>query len=159
MKNKYVIIVPAVAIALLALGGTAKAFGGFGMGMISKIDPAKAAEQFQTKMDEGAQILGITADEMKGAWAQGKNIHDLAKEKGISDEDLKTKMQALRQEEMKQWFSTLVSQGIITQAQADQRLTYMSEHKGNMGENMKGGRRGMGKMMQQNTNNTNTQNN
>jgi len=126
MKNKKYLIIPAIAfIAVLAVAGTASAFGGKGMGFYS--DPTNWAKNFEDRMSAQAKILGISVADMKAAWAAGKNAHDIAIEKGISVADLQAKMRAQRIEEMKNYLQTLVRNGSITQAQADARLKFIQE--------------------------------
>lgn len=140
-KKKYLLI-PAFAVLALLGGGAALAQGGMGGMFIG--DPTVAAQRFDQHMTEQASILGISVDEMKNYWSQGKHLQEIAKEKGISETDLQAKMKAVRDGQMKQFLQTLVCQGKITQAQADARLKFQSEHPPKMG--MKGGMRGMGKM-------------
>lgn len=145
-RTKYV-IVPAVALlALLAAGGIAQARGfGGGYMMMGNADPATIAQRFDQKISQDAGLLGISVDEMKADWAQGKTIADIAKEKGISQADLKTKMRNAQIENMKQYLQTLVTQGKITQAQADSRLKFMTD-KANNNNGFMGGRHGRGMM-------------
>jgi hypothetical protein len=72
-----------------------------------------------------ASILGVTVDEVKDAWANGKNIFDLAKEKGIATSTLQAKMEAAREAEIKTRMDALVANGTITRAQADKRIATM----------------------------------
>ncbi|MDQ5962648.1 MAG: hypothetical protein QG653_455 [Patescibacteria group bacterium] len=127
------------------LSASAMGFGG-GMGMGSKLTADELATRHTEMFAQHASILGLSVAEVKTAWAQGKNMLTLAKEKGISQTDLQAKMQALRQAEMKEHLSTLVSKGVITQAQADQRLTYMKSNVGT-GKNANKGQRGTGRGM------------
>ena len=64
----------------------------------------------------------------------------LAKEKGISQTDLQTKMKAARDAQMKAELQTLVTKGVITQVQADARYTYMTTK---TGKGMRGHHGGM----------------
>jgi uncharacterized protein YaiL (DUF2058 family) len=73
-----------------------------------------------------ATLFGITVDEAKAYWAEGKTIADIAKDKGLTEDQLRTKMDAARQAEMKTRIQNLVDQGVITQAQADKRLQFLS---------------------------------
>ncbi len=143
MKNKkYVIIPVAMFLLLLAAAGTASAYGG-GNGGMMKIgkDSSVWAQNFEEKMKEQASILGISLADLKAGWAEGKNIHDIAKEKGVSDTDLRTRMQAQKTEQMKQYLKTLVDSGSITQAQADARLKFTQGKQTNKkpGEGRRGG--------------------
>ncbi len=111
------------------------------------IDPDTLAQNQQDMFEHQAELLGITVDQVKIYWAQGKNVQEIATELGISQEQLQEKMAAERQAVMKANLQTLVDKGIITQAQADSRLQFMTEnaasgkfgrHMG-MGDGIKGG--------------------
>lgn len=140
-KKKYFLI-PAFAVLALLGGGAALAQGGMGGMFIG--DPTVAVQRFDEHMTEQAGILGISVEEMKNYWSQGKNLQEIAKEKGISETDLQAKMKAAREAQMKQFLQNLVSQGKITQAQADARLKFMSENQAKH-PLMKGGMRGQGR--------------
>ncbi len=146
MKKKALIIVPAIALFTLFGATTAFAHGGFG-GMW-KSDPAAAATHWENMIKEQAGLLGISQDEMRSKWAEGKTLREIAAEKGISETDLHTKMKAAREKEMKEQLQSLVSQGKLTQAQADARLKFMQAQQEKMnGKKMGGGRHGgMGMM-------------
>lgn len=101
------------------------------------------ATRQQTMFQEQATLLGLTVDEVKQAWAEGKSLKDLADAKGITKEQLQKKMQELHQQAMKTQLQALVDKGVITQTQADARLKYMqnqtANRKGHMGMGMRGG--------------------
>ena len=147
MKAKYLapaLVVPALALTLLGVG-TASAHGGFGGGM-GFLTSDQRAQMHQTRFEKEAEILGVNVSEVKDAWAQGKGLKELATEKGISEQDLRTKMEANRKTEMQNHLKELVSSGVITQTQADQRLKFMETKQAEMkekGMNEKGPRGGM----------------
>jgi len=114
---------------------------------------AEQAEKIKSKIDEGrffpcpfprhrgaggprldavAQVLGMTADELKAELEQGKKISDIAKEKGLTEEQLhqkviEAKIQAIRQ---------AVEEGKIPQDRADEiikRLENAPQGKGFFG--------------------------
>jgi len=143
-KKKYLVI-PAVALATLLAGGAVSAHG-FG-GFMPKGDPQQMATQWEQRISQEAGLLGITADEMKSKWAEGKNLQQIAAEKGINQQQLHEKMKTVREAQEKEWLQTLVTQGKITQAQADARLQVMKEkqaQRGTMKGNHMGGKRGGG---------------
>jgi len=144
MKKQYLVAIPVFVILALASAGAAMAYDGGGGRMFLQ-DPAVSTARWESDINNKAGILGITADEMKNYWSQGKNISEIAKEKGISADDLKAKMQATKLAQQKEWLQTLVTEGKITQAQADARLKFMSERQAKAG-NMKGGHRGRAPM-------------
>lgn len=113
------------AIGFLSLGALG-VLSASAMGMGGMLGKGMSAEEITTRQTamftEQASLIGATVDEVKNAWAEGKSLKDLAKEKGITDDQLKAKMKAQRDAQMKNFLSTLVSKGVITQAQADKRL-------------------------------------
>jgi hypothetical protein len=93
-----------------------------------------------TRFESEAKILGVTTDEVKNAWADGKNIFDLAKEKGIATTTLKANMDVARDAEIKTKMDALVKSGTITQAQADKRIATMKAQDLKKASNKKGGK-------------------
>ncbi len=150
MNKKILLIVPAIAIAAVLTAGIVQAYSGFGFGH-KNIDSATAAQNFENKLSQEADLLGITVEEMKTFWSQGKSIKDIANEKGITQDQLKAKMQAQRATEQKQWLQNLVDQGKLTQAQADSRLQTMQTKAASM-KDKKANRRGFRSMFDKNSN-------
>ncbi len=152
MKNKK--IVSYVGLGALALafyfGFTypASAFmGGGGAGFVKFTIEERATMQ-ASMFEEQAKLLGISLNEVKESWSKGQNFMELAKAKGISEETLKAKMQVQAEERMKTELSNLVSKGVITQAQADARLTFMKDKITKMGDKAgKGKGKKIGHMM------------
>ncbi len=135
-------LIPSIGLALLTISSaSAMTFGAM------NITPEEIATKQATMFQEQATVLGLSVDEVKNAWASGKDLKTLAKEKGISLDTIKQKMEATRLANQKTMLTTLVTKGVITQAQADQRLAVMSTKnaKGMMGEGKHGGR-GFGMM-------------
>ncbi len=149
MKNKKkfaaLAILPVLglgAFATLALAETAPNTGA-GSAVQAPADFAsRTTQMFQSQAD----LLGASLDEVKQAWAEGKSLQELATSKGISADTLKQKMQAQRLEKEKSMLSTLVAQGVITQAQADTRLAAIQNGtvKGGFGRFHGGPRGGFG---------------
>ncbi len=115
MTNKRKI---AMTFASLTMGGSMIASAHMGD---MDTNAAALADRFTVE----ASILGVTVDDVKNAWAEGKDMRDIAKEKGISEVDLKKKMDTARESEMSTKMQALVSTGVITQAQADKRMDTM----------------------------------
>jgi hypothetical protein len=143
MKEKF------LAYAILAVFGLAFLVGpasvsamGFGwFGGFGKSDADTMATRMQTMFQNEAKILGISVDEVKNCWAQGKSIGQCAEEHGITKEQLQQKMKDARAQQLKAQMQALVDKGVITQAQADQRLQWMQ----NKTQNAKG--HGFGRFM------------
>lgn len=116
-KNKKMVRVALPVFMLgLAFAGTgiasAHGMAGFGGGMGIKGDPAQLFTQ-------QAALLGVSVNEVKNAWASGKDLMTLAKEKGINEQTLRVKMKAEHEVQMKTHLDAQVKAGTITQTQAD----------------------------------------
>ena len=145
-NKKYLLAIPALAIAGVVAAGSVSAAGpgggmggGRGMGgpMHSGFGGALDPDKFVEHLTQEASVLGISLDEMKAYWAQGKNVQDIATAKGLTKEQLKAKLEAAAEAKATANLKALVDKGIITQAQADSRATVMKEMKAKMTENMK----------------------
>jgi hypothetical protein len=79
-------------------------------------------------------------------------MKDIITASGISDSDFKTKMEALRLAELKTKLAAEVTSGKLTQAQADQKLTDMQNHKGSEGKKGHHGGMMFGKRLSTETN-------
>lgn len=133
------------ALSLASLGVFSASAMGMGGGMMGQnLTPDEVATRQTAMFTQQASLIGATVDEVKNAWAEGKSLQTLATEKGITKEQLQAKMQAQRQGQMKTHLTTLVSKGVITQAQADKRLATMQTKSASKdGKGMHGGRGGM----------------
>ena len=109
----------------MSLVGLASAHGGFGG--FHDATPEEQAQHQQEMFEEKAEFLGITVEEVKDVWVENKSFKDLAEENGISEEELKTHMQEQHKVRAQERMQNLVTEGIITQDQADQRLATMRE--------------------------------
>jgi hypothetical protein len=117
-------IVPVLGVTALGIG-FASAHGGW----MGTLDPSALAERFQARFEHQAEILGIDADTLKDAWAEGKRLPEIAEEHGISVDELRERMRAEHQLRMRERMAVLVSEGVLTQAQADERMATMQEHR------------------------------
>jgi len=134
--------------ALVILGAsTASAHGWFGFGGGPNMDPTQAAQQQADMFQKQADLLGVSVDDVKNAWAKGETIWQLAQEKGITQQQLQQKMQDQRKQQIQTMLQAMVSNGVITQAQADQRLQYMEQHAGEGNGYGRNFGRGRGPMM------------
>lgn len=120
MHEKRAYLVPAFALSLLLAGvSSAYAFG--------PISPEDIVTKHEAMFTHQAEILGISQEELKNAWSQGKSLPDIAKEQGISKEELQKKMKESRKAKMRDELKILVENGVITQEQADSRLSHMDD--------------------------------
>ncbi|MBP6888333.1 MAG: hypothetical protein KBC21_01400 [Candidatus Pacebacteria bacterium] len=136
-----------LGIATIAAAGalSASAMGMPGM-MGANLSPDEQATRQTQMFQSQASLIGASVDEVKTAWAEGKDFKTLATEKGVTADQLKAKMQAARTAEMKTQLQNLVTKGVITQAQADKRLATMQTKSANKKDSKRGGH-GMKGMM------------
>ena len=83
------------------------------------------------RLNELAQILGITTDQLQTELKSGKQPLQIAQENGLSHEQLKQKMvnyHTRTLNNVKQQFASQVQSGQITQAQMDAKLKLFSTH-------------------------------
>ncbi len=133
MKKKKILTYGSILAFSLVFSLGAYQVNAFWGGNKVSLDERVALQQ--TMFDEQAKLLGLTTDEVKNAWANGQNIWELAKAKGITEETLKAKMQTLHQERITAELKALVDKGVITQAQADARLKHVETMQGKMLKN------------------------
>lgn len=126
MKKQYLAyaMVPVLSLGLLG-AGAASAHGWFGgWGSVSSDDiVARQEVMFQQQAD----LLGISVDQFKEKWADGKSLQEIAKELGMTQEQLRERILNAEKEKLKAQLQALVNKGIITQAQADRRLQAMEQ--------------------------------
>jgi hypothetical protein len=87
-----------------------------------------------------AQALGMTVEELQAADEAGTRIPDLLEEKGLSEEEFQTAMQAAYEAAVNQ----AVADGVISQAQAELLLSQEAGMGHGMFPGMRGGRGGHG---------------
>lgn len=120
--------VPLVGLAMLSANiASAHGFDGFG-GMFGSgpgVNSAEATANMQARFQNEAALLGVSVDVVKNGWAQGKTLEQIATENNINAEQLQQKLKDQRLSTMKTHMQSLVSAGVITQAQADSRLSFM----------------------------------
>jgi len=123
MKKKYLLaaVFPVLAFVLV---GTASAHGWSFLG--GNATPEEIANHQQQMFDHQAEILGISAEDVKNAWADGKTLNEIITEKGLNKADIQKRAQDQAAAQMKSHLQTLVDKGVITQAQADKRLQFMT---------------------------------
>lgn len=148
--KKYLIITSilgAAGVSLIGIQSASAHMGGggmFGFGFSNtSITPDQIAERQQAMFQEQATILGLTVDEVKNAWADGKSMKNIMAEKNISAEQVQIKIKEARLIQVKTQLKTLVEKGVITQAQADKRTKVAETQTQNfkskkMGRMMKG---------------------
>ncbi|MFA6495141.1 MAG: hypothetical protein WC246_02335 [Candidatus Paceibacterota bacterium] len=118
-KSKFIAYAALATLGTGILGaGVASAHGLFW----NASSPEQIAANQLTAFQNEAAMLGISVDELKSEWAQGKSLIEIAQANGITKEQLQQKMKDARLAQIKTSLQALVTNGVITQAQADARL-------------------------------------
>jgi len=105
--------------------------GGFGLGFGSGFD---------RMLQDQADILGISVDDLKALHNEGKTIVDILAEQGMDQESFHKAMQSKRTE----FIQSEVAAGNITQDQADAMVEHMQNHEPGDGANFKRSNNGNG---------------
>jgi hypothetical protein len=71
------------------------------------------------ELEAAAEVLGMTADDLKSALQSGQTLEDLATEKGVDIADVQAAIQAVHREEMRAQIAQAVEDGTMTQDKAD----------------------------------------
>lgn len=125
MKSKMSILIGGLLVALLvvgvigatntlAQGSPTELFHGRGPG-----DGQGGRGLGQVELEAAAKVLGMTADELSTALKDGKTLQDLADTAGVAIEDVQAAIQAVHATEMRDRIAQAVTDGTITQANAD----------------------------------------
>jgi hypothetical protein len=104
----FLVVAGAFAVAFPALAAPAGAPYGMGMRWLGIGGPGTAVE-------DAADALGMTVDEVWAAKADGKTLAELALEKGMSAEELAAAIAEIRSSEI----DNLVNEGKVTQESAN----------------------------------------
>jgi len=148
-KKIAFVALPVLAAIMIAGASTVSAHGWFGGMMRGSVSAEQAAQHQAAMFEEQAGALGISGEQVKAGWAEGKNLKEIAEANGISEAEFESKMEAARTQRMTEHMNALVSQGIITQEQAEQRLQFMEQRHEQMqaGDGMRKRNGGHGGMM------------
>lgn len=95
------------------------AFGGFGRGFALGLHVGHLA----ASLDDLADFMGMDADELRDAVADGQTLAEVAQAQGVSEDDLKAFLLDKYEERLAQ----TVEDGEITQEQADEKLESASD--------------------------------
>ena len=125
MNNRKIAlaIIPAMIGLSVAATGTASAQGASGSAQLaSNLTPEEIASRQSLMFNHQAAILGVSADVVKEAWAQGKTMKQIISENKLDLDAIRQNITNDRIGESKNYLQTLVGKNVITQAQADERL-------------------------------------
>ncbi len=93
---------------------------------------------YQEMLTQKAQVLKMNVEELKNKLQSGMRFFEIAEEKGVSKDELKTKMQNAQKSRLEK----LVNQGTITKEQMQERLEWQKNRQANCGNNEPAGPRG-----------------
>ncbi len=125
MKNKMLIVIGGLLAALLVVGvvGATSVYAQEPTNVFQHgRGPGGSGRGFglsDAALDAAAKVLGMTADEVKTALQEGRNLQDLATEKGVDIADVQAAIQAVRVTEMRAQIAQAVEDGTMTQEKAD----------------------------------------
>jgi hypothetical protein len=125
MKNKMLIVIGGLLAALLVVGivgatvgyaqsSSTAVFHGHGPG-----DGQGGRGLGQVELDTAAKVLGMTSDELSTALQSGKTLERVATDKGVDIQKVQEAIQAAHATEMRDRIKQAVTDGTITQANAD----------------------------------------
>ncbi|MCK5044872.1 hypothetical protein KAR26_04070 [Candidatus Parcubacteria bacterium] len=77
--------------------------------------------------EERASVLGLSAEELKAELAEDKTCPEIAGEQGIDPEELRQQMGELKLEHLQNRLDQMVTDGKITQEQADEKMANIKE--------------------------------
>src|SRR5579864_3679162 len=78
---------------------------------------------FRAVFESEADVLAVTPQTLRADLRQGQKVSDLAKDKGMTEEQFETKLIAVARPRLE----TLVDHKVITQAQADRAIDRISK--------------------------------
>jgi len=125
MKNKMLILIAGLLVALLVVG-VIGATNTFAQGSYDLMQhgrgpggPGGGRGLGQAELEAAAKVLGMTADELSTALQSGKTLQTLADEASVDIEDVQAAIQAAHETELRTRIAQAVTDGTITQENAD----------------------------------------
>ena len=125
MKNKMLILIAGLLVALLVVG-VIGATNTFAQGSYDLMQhgrgpggPSGGRGLGQAELEAAAKVLGMTADELSTALQSGKTLQTLADEASVDIEDVQAAIQAAHETELRTRIAQAVTDGTITQENAD----------------------------------------
>ena len=125
MKKKMSIVIAGLLAALLVVG-VIGATGAFAQGSATTLlhgrGPGGGGRGFglgQVELEAAAKVLGMTVDELSTALQSGKTLEQVATDKGVDIQKVKDAIQAAHATEVRDRIQQALTDGTITQANAD----------------------------------------
>ena len=83
---RKILVYSVLAVGLFGLVGVGVVSANGWFGRFSDASPEEMAQHQEIMFQNKAELLGISIDEMKDAWAEGKTLKETAEEQGITQE-------------------------------------------------------------------------
>jgi hypothetical protein len=125
MKTKMSILIGGLLVALLVVGVVGATYASAQSSLTAPFhgrgpgDGQGGRGLGQVELEAAAKVLGVTADELSAALRDGKTLQDVADEAGVAFEDVQAAIQAAHAAELRERITQAVTDGTITQANAD----------------------------------------
>lgn len=116
-KNNY-IAAGAIGVALLTVGGLSSAYASEDTRPERFGGPSRGGQ-----LEVAAEVIGVTTDELQERINNGEKLREILETEGVTRDDMRAAMQERLIDSLQQ----AVSDGRITQAEADERLGEMAE--------------------------------
>jgi hypothetical protein len=129
MNKKVLVFSLAVLTIFTAIGISSVDARGFSQNNLG-FNSDQMTERRVQMIENNAELLGITVEQLENYHAEGKYMFEIAEELGLDVDNLREKIESNRQNRMKERLQDLVDDGKITQEQANERLESMQEFRG-----------------------------
>lgn len=93
-----------------------------GRGNRPEISEEEIAVRKQRRLNHGAEMLGISPEELKTKLESGMKMPEIARELGVNPEDFPKKVRRQSAERIRNHFQQMVKEGKMTQEQANKRI-------------------------------------
>jgi hypothetical protein len=105
-----------------------------GAGFAAAHDGWREGKSSGEHMERVAEIIGVSPETLQEGRAEGLTIHEIAEAEGVDLESLRERMHAEHEQRMRERLEWLVSEGEITQDEADEKLATMQDRWENRSE-------------------------
>jgi|GEM_PF-1108707 len=124
---KKIAIYSFLALGLFSLVGASVVYAkGPNGNNSSNMNQANKGYGYEAMLSSKAEVLGVSADELKTSLADGQTFLEIAEAQGLTKDDLHEAMSVQATDRLNQ----RVTDGTLTQEQADERLALMAQRQG-----------------------------
>lgn len=129
MNKKVLVFSLAVLTIFTAIGISSVDARGFSQNNLG-FNSDQMTERRVQMIENNAELLGITVEQLENYHAEGKYMFEIAEELGLDMDNFREKIELNRQNRMKERLQDLVDNGKITQEQANKRSENIQEFGG-----------------------------